>query len=141
MVLLGVVILFLRRVCRCLLISEGGSMVIEGVVIFPFFLLLVFCFGSFMSYFCVSSFVRQRVDGYGAYVCSVGGVVDGNVANMVSRSYLKSYLLRGGFLDEDRLVVGSDFDGGYLTVRVEYGLDVVLFGRVVVVDFYERRLW
>ncbi len=116
-------------------------MVIEGVIIFPIFLLLVFCFGSFMSYFTVSSYIRQRVDGYGAFVCSVGEFGGSNLSSMVSRSYLKSYLLENDLLSEDRLVVSSDFDGGYLTVRVEYGLDVVLFGRVVITDFYERRLW
>lgn len=149
------VVLFLRRLFRCLLIEERGSLVIEGVVVFPIVMVLLFSFISFINFFSVSSFIRQRVDSYGAYVCSVGvigeavGIADGLLVDDVvkigaswgSRTYLRNYLLDGGFLDGDRLVVSSDFDGGYMTVRVEYGVDVVLLGRVVVVDFYERRLW
>lgn len=148
------VVLFLRRLFRCLLIEERGSLVIEGAVVFPIIMVLLFSFVSFINYFSISSYIRQRVDSYGAYVCSVGvigeagGIVDGVADNVVesaagwgSRIYLRNYLLEGGFLDCDRLVVSSDFDGGYMTVRVEYGVDVVLLGRVVVVDFYERRLW
>ena len=153
-------------------------MVIEGVVVFPLVLILLFSFVSFLNYFFISSYIRQRVDSYGAYVCSVAGVVgdgldevvdgvggsvvgsdgsgesddgllvDGVVDDVLdvaagwgSRTFIKNFLLKGGFLDEDRLVVASTFDGGYMTVRVEYGVDVVLLGRVVVVDFYERRLW
>ncbi|MDD2371128.1 MAG: hypothetical protein PHQ32_03905 [Firmicutes bacterium] len=111
---------------------------------------------SIITYFSTSSYIRQRVDSYGCYVCCVGdavglgGMDDGGVSvgkgepsiiGMLSNSYLKSYLLEGGLLEEKRLKVICDFDGGYLTVRVEYGLDMVLLGRVVVVDFYERRLW
>lgn len=154
------VVLFLRRLFRCLLIEERGSLVIEGVVVFPIIMVLLFSFVSFINYFSISSFIRQRVDSYGAYVCSVSpivGEVRGSIgltgvlggsdvvlevgASWGSRTYLRNYLLKGGFLDGDRLVVSSDFDGGYMTVRVEYGVDVVLLGRVVVVDFYERRLW
>ena len=148
------VILFLRRLFRCLLISERGSLVIEGVVIFPIFLFLVFSFMSIITYFSTSSYIRQRVDSYGSYVCCVGdavglsggvgevGSVSGSsLVDMFSNSYLKAYLLEGGVLEDKRLKVISNFDGGYLTVRVEYGLDMVLLGRVVVVDFYERRLW
>ncbi|KAF0092474.1 MAG: hypothetical protein FD141_658 [Fusobacteria bacterium] len=124
-------------------------MVIEGVVVFPMVMVLLFSFVSFINFFSVSSFIRQRVDSYGAYVCSVDGLLLDGVADDVvevaaswgSRAFVRSYLLEGGFLDGDRLVVSSDFDGGYMTVRVEYGVDVVLLGRVVVVDFYERRLW
>jgi hypothetical protein len=121
-------------------------------------MVLLFSFLSFINYFSVSSYIRQRVDSYGSYVCSVGGVVGAGFDDVVgglvgsddvldvaaswgSRTYLRNYLLKGGVLDGDRLVVSSDFDGGYMTVRVEYGVDVVLLGRVVVVDFYERRLW
>ncbi len=156
------VVLFLRRLFPCLLIEERGSLVIEGVVVFPVIMVLLFSFVSFINYFSISSYIRQRVDSYGAYVCSVGGLVGevgaagleevvgeaGAVDDLVevaaswgSRTYLRSYLLKGGVLDADRLVVSSDFDGGYMTVRVEYGVDVVLLGRVMVVDFYERRLW
>ena len=143
------VVLFLRRLFRCLLIEERGSLVIEGVVVFPMVMVLLFSFVSFINFFSVSSFIRQRVDSYGAYVCSVDGLLLDGVADDVvdvaaswgSRAFVRSYLLEGGFLDGDRLVVSSDFDGGYMTVRVEYGVDVVLLGRVVVVDFYERRLW
>ncbi len=162
------VVLFLRRLFRCLLIDEGGSLVIEGVIVFPLIMVLLFSFVSFINYFSISSYIRQRVDSYGAYVCSVGGVVGGVgddvvgglsgsengllvggvgdevvevAASMASRTYLRNYLLKDGVLDGERLVVVSDFDGGYMTVRVEYGIDVVLLGRVVVVDFYERRLW
>ena len=124
-------------------------MVIEGVVVFPMVMVLLFSFISFINYFSISSYIRQRVDSYGAYVCSVDGLLlDGVAGDVVevaaswgSRAFVRSYLLEGGFLDGDRLVVSSDFDGGYMTVRVEYGVDVVFLGRVVVVDFYERRLW
>lgn len=143
------VVLFLRRLFRCLLIEERGSLVIEGVVVFPMVMVLLFSFISFINYFSISSYIRQRVDSYGAYVCSVDGLLlDGVAGDVVevaaswgSRAFVRSYLLEGGFLDGDRLVVSSDFDGGYMTVRVEYGVDVVFLGRVVVVDFYERRLW
>lgn len=154
------VVLFLRRLFRCLLIEERGSLVIEGVVVFPMVMVLLFSFISFINFFSVSSYIRQRVDSYGAYVCSVSPIV-GEVGSSIgltgevgvsddlvevaaswgSRAYLRNYLLRGGVLDGDRLVVSSDLDGGYMTVRVEYGVDVVFLGRVVVVDFYERRLW
>jgi hypothetical protein len=149
-----VVVLFLKRVFPCLLIEERGSLVIEGVVVFPAVMVLLFSFISFINYFSVSSYIRQRVDSYGAYISSVGGLAGGVIsevgvpddllevgASWGSSSYLRGYLLKEGFLDDDRLVVVSDFDGGYMTVRVEYRLDVVLLGRVVVVDFYERRLW
>jgi hypothetical protein len=149
-----VVVLFLRKVFPCLLIEERGSLVIEGVVVFPVIMVLLFSFISFFNYFSVSSYIRQRVDSYGAYVSSVGGVVGDGIGefgvpddlleigvSMGSKAYLRSYLLKEGVLEGDRLVVVSDFDGGYMTVRVEYGVDVVLLGRVVVVDFYERRLW
>ncbi len=148
------VVLFLRKVFPCLLIDERGSLVIEGVVVFPMILVFLFFFISFINYFSISSYIRQRVDSYGAYVSSVGGVVVDCIdeigvpddllevgASWGSSSYLRGYLLKEGFLDDDRLVVVSGFDGGYMTVRVEYGVDVVLLGRVVVVDFYERRLW
>lgn len=133
-------------------------MVIEGVLVFPMVMVLLFSFISFINFFSVSSYIRQRVDSYGAYVCSVGGMVGDGIGEVVgelggsdevlevgaswgSRTYLRNYLLRGGVLEGDRLVVSSDFDGGYMTVRVEYGVDVVFLGRVLVVDFYERRLW
>lgn len=140
------VVLFLRRLFPCLLIEERGSLVIEGVVVFPMVMVLLFSFISFINYFSVSSYIRQRVDSYGAYVSSAGGVgISDDLleigASWGSRAYLRRYLLKGGVLDGDRLVVVSDFDGGYMTVRVEYGVDVVFLGRVVVVDFYERRLW
>lgn len=148
------VVLFLKRLFPCLLIEERGSLVMEGVVVFPVVMVLLFSFISFINYFSVSSYIRQRVDSYGVYVSSVGGVVVDGIgevgvpndllevgAGWGSSSYLRSYLLKEGVLDNNRLVVVSDFDGGYMTVRVEYGVDVVLFGRVVVVDFYERRFW
>jgi hypothetical protein len=128
----------------CLLIEERGSLVIEGVVVFPIIMVLLFSFVSFINFFSVSSYIRQRVDSYGSFVSSAGGVVGsipGDFASWGSRSYLRGYLLEGGVLDGDRLVLVSDFDGGYMTVRVEYGVDVVFLGKVVVVDFYERRLW
>lgn len=148
------VVLFLKRLFPCLLIDDRGSLVIEGVVVFPVVMVLLFSFISFINFFSVSSYIRQRVDSYGAYVSSVGGVLVDGIggigvpedllevgASWGSSSYLRGYLLKEGFLDGERLVVVSDFDGGYMTVRVEYGVDVVLLGRVVVVDFYERRLW
>lgn len=148
------VVLFLKRLFPCLLIDERGSLVMEGVVVFPVVMVLLFSFISFINYFSVSSYIRQRVDSYGVYVSSVGGVVVDGIgevgvpddllevgASWGSSSYLRSYLLKEGVLDNNRLVVVSDFDGGYMTVRVEYGVDVVLLGRVVVVDFYERRFW
>lgn len=148
------VVLFLKRLFPCLLIEERGSLVIEGVVVFPIILVLLFSFISFINYFSVSSYIRQRVDSYGTFVSSAGGVVVDGIgevgvpddllevgASWGSSSYLRGYLLKEGILDGERLEVVSDFDGGYMTVRVEYGVDVVLLGRVVVVDFYERRLW
>lgn len=145
------VVLFFRKVFPCLLIEERGSLVIEGVVVFPMVMVLLFSFISFINYFSVSSYIRQRVDSYGSFVSSVGVVAVDGVgipddlleagADWGSRSYLRNYLLKDGVLDGDRLVVVCDFDGGYMTVRVEYGFDVVLLGRIFIVDFYERRLW
>ena len=54
---------------------------------------------------------------------------------------LELFLLEGGFLEGDRLVVDCVVEGGYLVVRVDYLVSFLFFGDVGVVEFYERRLW
>ena len=99
------------------------------------------------NYVFVSSLIRHRVDSFGSFVSSVGGgevVVEGvslGLVSGVSGGVLELFLLEGGFLEGDRLVVDCVVEGGYLVVRVDYLVSFLFFGDVGVVEFYERRLW
>ena len=143
-----VVVLYLRKKLSCIFSRKSkGSFVLESVLVFPFVVLfLVFIAGVF-SYFYVASFIDHRVDSFGSYVSSVGeGEVEFegvsfSLVSSVSDGILSSYLLRGGFLDEDRLFVSCDMSEGYLSVSVEYRVGLLFFGDVFVHNYYERRLW
>lgn len=119
----------------------------ESVIIFPFVMLLLIFFINIFNYFFVDSFINHRVDSFGSYVSSVGS---GEVSfegfsfsstSLVGDDILRGYLLKDGFLSDDKLNILCDFSGGYFFTRVTYRVDLVFFGEVFVVNEYERRLW
>lgn len=139
---------FLRRGGRLFFTRERGSMVLEGVLVLPVVLVLLFFVVSVFNFFSLSSFLRHRVDSFGTYIASVGSVdvsVGGlevvDFTRLVSGELARGYLLEGGVLKEEALVVETVLEGGYLFVEVEYRMGVFLYGVVVIRECYERRLW
>lgn len=137
----------LRRVLSCFFTRFRGSYVVEGVLVLPVVIMVVVFVVGVFNYVFVSSLIRHRVDSFGSFVSSVGGgevVVEGvslGLVSGVSGGVLELFLLEGGFLEGDRLVVDCVVEGGYLVVRVDYLVSFLFFGDVGVVEFYERRLW
>lgn len=127
--------------------KNRGSYVMEGVIILPFIiLLLTFIFSTFNYYFCMS-FIEQKTDSFGTYIVGVGeGEVEFNglqfsLLNTSGSAILNSYLLKDKYLNRDSLKTKCNIKEGYLTINVQYKVDILFVGKIVINEDYERRIW
>lgn len=137
----------LKRLIFIFSSKAKGSLVIESLLVFPFLILVLFFIIGVFHYFFVASFIDHRVDSFSTYVVGVGeGEVEFegfsfDLASSFSGDILSSYLLEGGVLEKDRLLIDCQISEGYLAVQIEYRLSLLLFGDILIFDNYERRLW
>lgn len=138
--------------------ATRGSMVIEGVVILPFFLLILVLFLAWMRTYTITHFLRQRLEVisleigtyyYGGSLVSEkllgdiplgDGIKEGmeDVAKELGTPFLKDKVLEGFSLDKERFKMSVQLKDEILILRGTYRLPFLL-GQEVTIDEYIYR--